>query len=428
MGSMRARLQEIPVSARSLDRYRGLVPAEQIERARAAARPLAGTRVLYVATAPPEAADASASLAALLAGLGLEVRRVVLHGDAEFTAAAADFADALRGSDWARGDRDWDALREACEAAAVEFDPRPFDAVVVQGAGAAPLVEGRRGGAAWLWRTGVDASEPADGARGRLLPMLGAYSGLSFALPGFVPAGLDAERLRVVPGAFDPLAAAATARGPWPAEVDPSRPLVCRIGRLDSWADPVAAVEAWLLARGEAPGLQLAVAGRVDPSDPEAPGVLEEVRAYADGEEDLHLVTDRNGASPRTIAAIATLARCALRGEVGDEFDPGVAASQWRGTPVIGGGESIEAQVRNGEGGFIAADPERQAVRIAAIANGPRRALQVARAGRDRVLPLFSVVRLLGDELDWLEVVVERGRAAGGERAAWPRTRLGSAA
>jgi hypothetical protein len=95
---------------------------------------------------------------------------------------------------------------------------------------------------------------------------------------------------------------------------------------------------------------------------------------------------------------------------------------------VIGAGESIEAQVRNGEGGFLAADPEAQAVRIAAIANGPRRALQVTRAGRDRVLRLFSVVRLLGDELEWLEAVVERGEAAERERAARPRARTETAA
>jgi trehalose synthase len=414
MARMRARLQPIPVAARDLAAYEGLVPENQLDRARELGRRLAGLRVLYLSPAPLEAGDPSPSLAALLQGLGLEAQRAVLHGDREFASVSGDVADAIRGADWALTPGDWQALREACEAAAVGFDTRPFDVVSVQGAAAAPLIEGRRGGGAWLWRTGVDAGEPAREAAEAVLALLGDYRQLSFALPGFVPAGLGGTRLRVVPGAFDPRGGDPPARGPWPRCIDPARPLLCHIGRLDSWADPLAAVEVWKLARREAPGLQLAIAGRVDPSDPEAAGVLEEVRAFAGDDEDLHLVTDRNGAGPGTIEAVATLARCAMRCSVGEQFDPEVAASVWRGTPVVGGGDSIAAQVIDGAGGFVADDPVPQAVRVAALVNGPRRALQVARAGRDRVLERFSIVRLLGDELESLGQLLAGGRSSPG--------------
>ena len=250
-----------------------------------------------------------------------------------------------------------------------------------------------------------------------LWPLLGAYRGLSFALPSFVPEGLDGPRLQVVPGAFDPLRASRLRpRGPLPDGLDPSRPLVCHIGRLDAWADPLAAVEAWRLARREQPGLQLAIAGRVDPSDAEAAAILEEIADFAAGEDDLHLLTDRTGASPEGIDAVATLARCAMRCSVGDEFDPEVSASQWRGTPVVG------------EGGFLAAGAEAQAVRIAALVGGPRRALQVARAGRERVSRDFSIVRLLGDELGLLERLLSgNGDSAGQRRPAGPG-RVGASA
>jgi trehalose synthase len=309
---------------------------------------------------------------------------------------------------------EWQALREACEAAAVSLDLRSYDAVVVQGAGSAALIEGRLSGGDWLWRTGADASGAGEEALAAFGPLLEDYRSLSFALPGFALPGAPEERLHIVAGAFDPLGERPVARGPWPAGLDPARPLLCHVGRLDAWADPIAAVEAWELAREEAPGLQLAVAGRVDPADPEAIGVLEEVRAFAAGEEDLHLVTDRGGAGAERIAAVATLARCAMRCTVGGEFDPVVAESQWRGTPVVGEGPAIAAQVAEGEGGFVAEGAAAQAERIAALATDARLALEVARAGRDRVLERFSMPRLLAEEVETLERLlgVDRGRDA----------------
>src|SRR6478752_2054424 len=140
---MNARLDRMPSAATSLQALEGIAPPAQLALARERGAALGGRRVLYLSAAPGEPSDASRSLVPLLAGLGLEAERAILHGDAEFAAAARELAAALRGARPAPLEGRWHAFREACEAAAVAFDVRSFDSVIVQGASAAPLIEGR---------------------------------------------------------------------------------------------------------------------------------------------------------------------------------------------------------------------------------------------------------------------------------------------
>jgi hypothetical protein len=386
MRRIEARLQPLPVESRPLADYEGLAPIEQIELAATLAGPLAGARVLLASAPPLEADDLSSALASLLRGLGIEAERAVLHGDRAFQLAASELSDAIRGAEWAGDPQEWRALREACEAAAVAADLRGYDIVFVHGVGAMALIEGRRSSAAaWIWRTGVDASTANEDAWGLLRALLSAYSSLCFAFPGFVPPGVGGERLRVIPGAFDPLAPAQRelstdelprlARG---LGLDLGRPVIAHLGPLDRWADPLATIDAWLAARAIVPGLQLAIAGRIDPADAEATSLPEEVRAFAGEIDDLHLLTDRDGVSALDLNALGRLARCAVHSTLGEQFDPAIPASLWRATPVI--------------------DPS--ADRIAELVTDPGRSVEMGLAARDHARARFLVTRLLGDGLE----------------------------
>lgn len=416
MSRIEARLQTIAVDPRPLSDHYSLCESEPLERAAAAAEPLAGARVLYVSAVPLEAADISRSLVPLLRDLGLEVEWAVLHGDARFQLLARELSDALRGARWDReqGEEGWRELREACEGVAVASDLRRFDAIVAQGLAAGPLIEGRRSGAAaWTWRTGLDLSMPDPEAWDLVRPLLLDQGKLCFALPEFLPEGIGGERLRVVPGAFDPLGAAqrrlsaaelsALVRG---TGIDPARPLVVDVTPLDHWADPLAVVEAWLLASREASGLQLAFAGRIDHSDPEAADVVAEVREFAGAADDLHLL-GRLG--PAALGALTRVARCVVRSSLGEEFDPALSAAHWRATAVVAGGASAHAQVKDGEDGFVVAGPEQSADRVAELATRPDRAVAMGRAGREHARSRFSIARLLADELETIGSLLAAG-------------------
>jgi trehalose synthase len=257
-----------------------------------------------------------------------------------------------------------------------------------------------------LWRTGLDLSRPDEAAWQALGPLLTDFTQLSFALPEFVPSGIGGPRLRVVPGAFDPLAAAQ--RGPGPRAVarrvrrlgiDPSRPLAVDVTRLDRWADPLAAVEAWRRARAEAGGLQLALTGRLDRGDREAATVVDEVRAFAGEDLDLHILADRPSVDDFDRGALVRLARCATLTALGDEFDPGLSAVHWHGTAAIADGAAARAQIADGEDGYLAPSIDDRAARIARLAGDPGQAVAMGRAGREHARGHFLLTRLLGDEL-----------------------------
>jgi hypothetical protein len=389
MRRIEARLQPIPVEPRRLADYEGLAPIEQVERAARLAEPLTGARVLLVSAPPLEVDDISAALAPLLRGVGIDAERAILHGDRDFQLATAELADAIRGAEWAGDAGDWRSIREACEAAAVTADLRRHDAVLVQGVGAAALIEGRRSSSvAWVWRTGLDASAGNEHAWGLLQPLLAAYSGLCFALPAFVPPGVGGETLRVIPGAFDPLAPgqrelpirelSRIARG---LGLDLGRPLIAQLGALDRWADPLTTIDAWRAARDAVSGAQLAIAGRFDPGDPEAVSLLDEIRAFAGEFDDLHLLTDRHGVGDTELNALGRVARCTVHSTLGKHFDPAIAASLWRATPVI----------------------EPRADRIAELAAEPGRAVQLGLLGREQARARFLVTRFLGDGLELID-------------------------
>jgi glycosyltransferase involved in cell wall biosynthesis len=386
MGRIEARLQKIPVEPR-------LAPGEE-ERLAAPAEALAGARVLVVSPAPPEASDCGSALAARLAALGIEADRAVLHGDALFQDTGRDLSDALRGAPWQLTDGHWRDYREACEIAAVAADPRAYDAVIVHGAAAAALVEGRRGGpTAWLWRTGHDVSEPDGDAAAAMEALTAPYASLAFGDASFALPGAAEAAASVFPPAVDTLSPLNRDLGPTEAGAATRRlgvslecPLVCALGRLDAWADPPAVIEAWRVARREHPGLQLALAGRLDPADPAATEALDEAREFAGGEEDLLLLNDRTATGDLELNAIGRIARCALHLPLGDELDPGVSASLRRGTPVLGTGRGAAGQIEDGRDGHLVEGPEDCARRITELVADPARGASMGRRGRRRML------------------------------------------
>jgi trehalose synthase len=328
----------------------------------------------------------------------------VLFGGPELDAVARALQDGLQGAETAIDDAGWDAYLDACAGAAASL-PEESDAIVLHDPatiGLAPAAEGRV-----VWRCHLDASRPDPPALERLAPLAAECAALLFPDHSFAPESLPAKGLRAAPPGIDPLsprnlelAPRLAGRVVRPLGVDLSRPFACHVMRFDRWKDPHATIEAFAIAKEELPELQLVLAGTLDPADADGWRAAKEVSDYAGAQPDLHLLTSYEGVGNLELGGLQRLARVALLRSLREGF--GLAASEalWKGTPVIGGPDGgLPLQVRDGVDGYLTAGTEETAARLVELVRDPGLAIEMGRAGQERVREHFLVTRALEDEL-----------------------------
>jgi trehalose synthase len=234
------------------------------------------------------------------------------------------------------------------------------------------------------------------------------YDAAVFTMKEFVPRGVPTDMVRISPPAIDPLC---SKNLPLPHSralatlgrlgIDPGRPLVAQVARLDPWKDPTGVIDAYRTVRRSVPELQLALLGVIAArDDPEAVGVAEEVRKYAGGDPDIHLYIDPDQVGPEEVAAVQQTAQVIFQKSLREGFGLTVSEALWKATPVIGGRVGgIPLQLDNGIGGFLVESVDEAADRARWLLDHPPQAREIAVHGRDRVRARFLITRLLADEL-----------------------------
>jgi trehalose synthase len=401
------------VAQGSLASYEPACGPEPIERIRAAADSLRGTRVAHLSPAGaggrvPELLTAMLPLAA---DAGLDVSWHVLFGDPRLEAVARSLHDGFQGAETAIEDESWESYLESCsEAAAALGDDH--DVLVMHDPGT--LGVAASAGGALAWRCHVDGARPDGPVLERALPLAERCAALAFPDASFAPEALQGAALHTAPPGIDPLsprnlelAPRLAGRVVRPLGVDLTRPFVCFTMRFDRWKDPHAAIEAFSEAKEELPELQLVLAGALDSGDPVGWPVVKEVTDYAASTPDVHLLTSYEGVGNLELGGLHLLARVALRRSIREGF--GLAASEalWKGTPVVGGTDGgLPLQVRDGVDGYLTDDTSEAAARIVELVRDTGLAIEMGRAGRERVRERFLVTRALEDELRMVAAVL----------------------
>jgi trehalose synthase len=411
-----ADLQPMAVASRPPGDYAPAAGAEALERVRAAAAPLEGARIGHVSVAGTGGSvpELLGALLPLAADLGIRVEWQVLFGGERLKAGVAALQDGSQGAETALDLDSWSAYLEDCDAAAAALTDG-FDAVVLHdpaALGLASAVEGTT-----VWRCHVDASHAEADTLARMLELASRCRAVVFPDESFAPGELRDEQLLVAAPGIDPLsprnlelAPRLAGRVVRPLGVDLSRPFVFQAMRLDRWKDPHATIEAFALAKQELPGLQLVVAGALDEAVTEEWRAAKEVSDYAGAREDLHLLTSYDRVGDVEIGSLQRLSRVTLHRAIREGF--GLAASEalWKGTPVVGGPEGgLPIQIRDGVDGYLAESEEETAARVVELVRDPGLAVEMGRAGRERVRERFLVTRTLEDELGALASVLGAG-------------------
>jgi trehalose synthase len=339
--------------------------------------------------------------------LGVDARWEVISGNPDFYQCTKAMHNGLQGNPVSlprelieayeeTNRQNAERLRDVLEAADLVFihDPQPAPLLA--------LCPSRRG--KWVWRCHIDASRPHRPVWRYLRRHVADYDASVFSLAGFAQALPHPEYL--IPPSIDPLSDKNVGLSDEEIEavrgqfgLDPERPLVAQISRFDRFKDPVGVIQAYSLAKRFIPGLQLVMAGGTADDDPEGEAVLQEVRAAAGDDGDVHILLLPADVH-RTINALQRAAHLVIQKSTREGFGLTVTEAMWKGRPVIGGDTGgIRLQVVDFHTGFLVSTPEGAALRMRYLLNQPRLVETMGAKAQTFVRENFLLTRQLREYL-----------------------------
>jgi trehalose synthase len=469
-------LLDVPVTSLHPERFRGVLTPEglaRFEHTIARGRELLGGRTFWTVNSTARGggvAEMLRSLVGYVRGAGLDMRWVVMEGDAVFFRVTKRLHNRLHGADDGQplGEAERVAYEGCCARNADELAARirPSDALLLhdpQTAGMIPrLVEL---GVPLIWRAHIGLDLPNEAAREAwrfLLPYVEPANAYVFSRPAYAWEGLDPDRVTVIAPSIDAFApknqvmsftsvtAVLRAAGLGADHHHASRavferldgttgrvsrtaimieehqlrldtPLVVQVSRWDRLKDPLGVLAGFaehVQAEDELPHLVLAgpdVAAVAD--DPEGAEVLAEVEATWQElpravRRRVHLALlpmedpDENAV---IVNALQRRADVVVQKSLAEGFGLTVSEAMWKGRPVVAsrvGG--IQDQIEDGQTGWLvgADDLSEFGNRVSGLLADPHAAERMGEAAQARVRDHFLGPRHLGQYVDLLERIL----------------------
>jgi trehalose synthase len=404
-------LQEVALGHKTLTDYTHIVGKELTEQIRELAEPLQGKRVLHVSATAfgGGVSEILYTLVPLMRDVGLDAHWHVIFGKEEFFEATKLLHNSLQGAEETLNDEQWSCFDEINQLNAEGLQGE-WDVVIVHDPQPIGLRRGaREKGRRWVWRCHIDLSTPNPAPIERLLPMIEEYDASVWHMEQYVPNDMGAHRedVRIVPPAIDPLSPKNMAFSPEDAAfvcrqfgIDVDRPLITQVSRFDPWKDPIGVIDAYRQVTDQIPQAQLAMVGSMATDDPEGLEYFQRTFEYADGDEDIKILSNLNNVGAIEVNAFQSQSDICLQKSIREGFGLTVTEALWKGRPTVAGNVGgIPLQIEDGISGYLVDSPDQCAERCIEILGDPGLGKNLGRQGKEHARRHFLTPRLLRD---WL--------------------------
>ncbi len=335
----------------------------------------------------------------LLNEMGINTEWEVIKAEDKFFEITKTFHNALQGKPVHFKKDEFDTYLACNEKNANEID---FDAdlIVIHDPQPAALIHwNHHRKNRWIWRCHIDLSHPNKQLWEFLRPHIEKYDAAVFSSAIFSPE-LAIPQYRFYP-AIDPL-------DDKNRELDVSyvksvfekygipkdKPIVTQISRYDPWKDPVGVVQAFKMARRYV-DCRLLLVGDKAADDPESEKILEEVKAEAGDDPDIHILLF----SPSIATEINAFQRGSdviMQKSIKEGFALTVSEALWKRRPVIGGAAGgIPAQIIDGYTGLLVHSVEGASLAIRSLLKQQEIAKRLGENGHQRVKDEFLITKNL---------------------------------
>ena len=195
------------------------------------------------------------------------------------------------------------------------------------------------------------------------------------------------------------------------------RPLLTQVSRFDPWKDPLGVIDAYRLVKRELPEVQLALVGSMAYDDPEGWEYYERTVAHADGDPDIHILSNMNNVGAVEINAFQVYSHVLIQKSTREGFGLTVTEALWKSRPIVAGRVGgIVAQIEDGVTGWLVDSVPACAEACLAVLADPAAARARALRGKENVRRNFLTPRLLRDWLVLFNLLV--GNDTGGSEIA----------
>jgi trehalose synthase len=402
-----------------LEQYAHVVGNEVIDHLRQLANPLRGMKILHINSTKEGGgvAEILHRLIPLKIELGIDVEWEVISGEADFYKCTKKMHNSLQGS---RDDistalltvyentnnQNFERLKEKLEQADVVFIHDPQPAALLH------FCKKRKG--KWLWRCHIDVSHPYRPVWKYLREFIKDYDASIWSLSAFVQPLSHPQYL--IPPSIDPLSQKNIELSEKEISgfldswgIDRDIPIITQVSRFDRFKDPLGVIESYRLVKKYVP-VQLVLAGGGASDDPEGEQVLQEVKAFAGDDPDVHILELPSDAH-RAINALQRGSKIIVQKSLKEGFGLTVTEGLWKGKPVIGGDTGgIRLQVINHFSGFRVNTPEGAALRIRYLLKHPEIMKTMGLNARQFVLDNYLITRQLREYLTLVVALIYGSR------------------
>ena len=334
----------------------------------------------------------------LLNELGIETRWDVIKGGEQFFQVTKRFHNALHGNKEEFTQSDYEEFISTGDKNAEEINITG-DVIFVHDPQPIPLIK-KKTTNKWAWRCHIDVSMPDHQVWEFLKPYISSYDASIFSAPSFAQT-LPIRQFLISPS-IDPLS---DKNKELPQKIieqvlakyniSPDRPMITQISRFDRLKDPVGVIEAYKLVK-RYNDCQLLLAGGGASDDPEGTEVLEEVKAKAEGDPDIHVLM-----LPYDDIEVNALQRAStviLQKSLREGFGLTVAEALWKAKPVVASNVGgIPLQIKHKYSGLLCHSIEGAAFEIKQLLNSPEYAKKLGENGREHIKSNFLLTRHLKD-------------------------------
>jgi trehalose synthase len=398
-----------------LENFARIAGREVIDQLQQLANLLKGKRIVHVNSTREGGgvAEILTKLVPLSNALGIKTDWEVIEGNQAFFHCTKQFHNGLQGVKIKYSESMIKDYENTNIENAERLRPLLTDADIVmihdpQPAALLDLCPNRRG--KWIWRCHIDISHPFRPVWQYLRKHVSKYDASVFSLASF-ERSLPHPQF-IIPPCIDPLSEKnVNLKEKEIREVrkrfklDPQRPVILQVSRFDRFKDPLGVIEAYNIARKFISPLQLVLAGGGAIDDPEGEEVLQEVKAAAADDPDIHILLLPPD-SHRTINGLQRASDIVLQKSVKEGFGLTVTEAMWKGKPVIGGNAGgIRLQVVNHHTGFLVNSPEGAALRIRYLLSHPEKNEEMGNKARAFVQENFLLTRQLREYLTMMVVL-----------------------